>query len=233
MEVRFYRFDRLSFLGIIVLLTLVFTLGYAQESTSEAAAETSETMETVEAMEEMIATHTIGEGSQASFSIFEVLLGNDKTVIGTTSLVTGDLSFDLENPQAAQIGLISIDARDLTTDDSRRNGAIQRRVLNTSQAGNEFITFEATSIEGLPESVAVGDSFELQVTGNLTIVGTTLEEVFTVNVTVNSETELQGVGTATIMYKDYGISIPQVRIVASVADELPLEIAFVAGALEE
>lgn len=201
----------------IICLSSFNLVAYSRESTSD------------EVSEDLVATHSIGENSQASFSIFEVLLGNDKTVVGTTSMVMGESSFDINDPQSAQIGTIVIDARDFKTDDNRRNGAIQRRVLNTNQEGNEFVTFETTAIEGLPEAVAVGDSFELMVTGNLTIIGTTLEEVFTVNVTVNSESELEGVGTATIMYKDYGVTIPKVPVVARVADELTLKIAFTAG----
>ena len=210
----------LSFL-LSLFLGLFLTLGYSQETESE----TTESATS----EELIATHTISENSTASFSIFEVLLGNDKTVIGTTSLVTGGLSFDLDNPQATQLASIVIDARGFETDDRRRNGAIQRRILNTSQEGNEFIIFETTSIEGLPETVVVGDNFELMITGDLTITGVTLEQVFAVSVTVTSETELEGLGITTIMYKDYGLDIPKVPVVARVADELTLEIAFVAA----
>jgi len=224
------RLNKLNALAILVvfLAIVLLPLATSQESTSETGSEV-----VAETSEEMIATHTISEQSQASFSIFEVLLGNDKTVVGTSSLVTGDLSFDINNPQAAQIGSIIIDARGFETDDRRRNGAIQRRVLNTSQTGNEFIIFETKAIEGMPESVAVGDSFEIMITGDLTIVGTTLEQVFTVNVTVNSESELEGVGTTTMLYKSYGLTIPKVPVVASVADDLTLEIAFVAAPLEE
>lgn len=218
----FNKSNTLSLL-LVLFVSLFLTFSYSQEATTEEVSETSE---------EIIATHTIGEGSQASFSIFEVLLGNDKTVIGTTSLVTGDLAFDINDPQSAQIGSIIIDARGFETDDNRRNGAIQRRVLNTGIDGNEFVQFEATSIEGLPESVAVGDNFELMVTGDLTIIGNTLEQVFAVSVTVASETQLEGVGTATILYADFGITIPKVPVVARVADELTLEIAFVAKPIE-
>lgn len=214
------------FLGFItsLILSLVLTIAYSQDTQSESESAV---------VEELVATHSIlADRSEASFSIFEILLGNDKTVVGTTSLVTGDVSFDINNPQATQLGPIIIDARSFETDDRRRNGAIQRRVLNTSQEGNEFITFAATAIDGLPESVAIGDSFEVMITGDLTIVGTTLEEVFTVNVTVNSETELEGAGTATILHKNYELNIPKVPVVSFVADELTLEIAFVAGVPE-
>lgn len=174
------------------------------------------------------AQFSLSEGSEARFYIDEVLLGNDKTVIGITPDVTGEISFDLADPQAASIGVITINARDLTTDSDRRNGAIQRRVLNSNDDAFQFITFTPTSIAGLPESAAVGDSFDMQITGDLTIKETTLEVVFETNVTISSETELQGLGSTIINYKDFNLTIPKVPAVASVEDEVKLELAFTA-----
>ncbi len=174
------------------------------------------------------AQYRLTEGSEARFYIEEVLLGQDKTVIGVTSSVTADIDFDLSNPQAASVGTISIDATTLATDSSRRDGQIHRRVLATSQEENKFITFSPTSITGLPDTVAVGDSFTVQMMGDLTIKGTTLEATFDVSITVSSETQLQGLGSTIILYKDYNLSIPSVPSVASVEDEVKLELAFVA-----
>lgn len=185
-----------------------------------------------QAHEMMHATHSIDTAqSEASFEIDEVLLGNDKTVVGISSLIEGKLSFDMNDPQAAQVGMIKIDARDFTTDDNRRTGAIQNRILNTKTDGNEFITFEPTSIEGLPENVAVGDSLNLNITGNLMISGTTLESVFAVKLTIASETELQGQASATILHKDFGLSIPKVPLVAKVNEDVLLSFNFVATAV--
>lgn len=174
------------------------------------------------------AQFNLGEGSEARFYIDEVLLGRDKTVEGITPDVTGEISFDLANPQAASIGTITINARTLETDDSRRTGQLQRRILESNSDEFQFITFTPTSITGLPETVAVGDSFDVQITGDLSIKGTTLESIFAVSVTVSSETQLSGLGSTTILYKDFAISIPSVPLVASVEDEVILEIAFVA-----
>lgn len=190
--------------GIASLLGLLFTAALAQ-------------------------THTLTEGSEARFYIDEVLLGSGKTVVGITQKVTGELSFDPADPRSAHVGVLSIDARDLTTDDDRRNRKLRNDILASSEDAFQFITFAPTAIAGLPETVAVGDSFEVQLTGDLTIKGVTREEVFTVSVTVG-EKKLQGVGSSTIQYADYDISVPRVPIVASVADEVRLELEFVAVA---
>jgi hypothetical protein len=49
-------------------------------------------------------------------------------------------------------------------------------------------------------------------------------------VQASSDARLEGTATATIAYADYGISIPQVPQVASVADQVRLELDFVAAA---
>jgi polyisoprenoid-binding protein YceI len=171
-------------------------------------------------------TYTLSEGSEARFYIDEVLFGSDKTVEGITPDVTGDIQFDLANPATATVGTITINARTLVTDDDRRNGQIQNRILQSAEDQYQYITFEPTSISGLPETAAVGDTFNVQMTGNLTIRGMTLEKTFDVAVTVASESELTGLGTTTITHQEYELSIPSVPIVASVEDEVRLEIAF-------
>lgn len=171
-------------------------------------------------------TYTLSEGSQARFYIDEVLFGSDKTVEGITPDVTGEIQFDMANPAAAMVGTITINARTLTTDDDRRNGQIQNRILQSSEDQYQYITFEPTSISGLPETVAVGDTFNVQMTGNLTIRGVTLEKIFDVAVTVASESQLTGLGTTTITHQEFELSIPSVPIVASVEDDVRLEIEF-------
>lgn len=173
-------------------------------------------------------TYSLTAGSEARFYINEVLLGQDKTVVGTTTDVTGDIQFSLASPATATVGTITVNARELATDDNRRNNQIKNRILESSSDEFQYIIFEPTSITGLPESVAVSDTFNIQMVGNLTIHGVTREETFEVAVTVVSETELQGLGSTTILHENYELSIPRVPMVASVEDEVKLEIAFTA-----
>jgi polyisoprenoid-binding protein YceI len=175
-------------------------------------------------------TYTLSEGSEARFYIEEVLFGSDKTVEGITPDVTGEIQFDLASPSTATVGTITINARTLSTDDNRRNGQIQNRILQSAEDEFQYITFEPISISGLPETVAVGDTFNVQMTGNLMIRGMTLEKTFDVAVTVASEGQLTGLGSTTITHQEYELSIPSVPVVASVEDEVRLEIEFSAVA---
>jgi polyisoprenoid-binding protein YceI len=161
--------------------------------------------------------------------IDEVLNNAPKTVVGTTKQVAGQIEVDPTDPSKSRVGTIQVNARDLTTDSEFRNRAIKNQILQTDQY--ELITFEPTSLTGLPATGAVGQSYTFQVVGNLTIKGVSKPATFDVTVTPASDTRLIGSATTTIKYADWGITIPQVRQVASVSEDVRLEIDFVAAPL--
>ncbi len=203
----------------------------APEPTSPPAAETSmPESAAVEAGERQF--EIVQAQSEARFLVDEVLLGADKTVVGATSQITGAITVDPANPSAASISPIIIDARSLATDSSRRNRSIHRRVLGSASDEFRYITFAPTAIKGIPESIAIGETLAFSVTGDLTVRGVTRPETFALTVTPHSETELSGLGRATVLYADYEIAIPEVPAVASVEDKVRLEIEFVAAVVE-
>jgi polyisoprenoid-binding protein YceI len=170
----------------------------------------------------------ISEESEARFFIDEVLAGSPNTVVGVTSKVEGQLTMQGLDAASAQISTIRIAAGDLTTDNNFRNGALHRFIL---QAENyPYIEFTPTSISGAPENISVGQTIDLQITGDLKIRDVTQEVTFEATVTAVSETRLEGSASAVILYPDFDISIPEVSQVASVEDEVLLEIDFMAVA---
>ena len=166
--------------------------------------------------------------SEARFIIDEVLNGAPKTVVGVTDQVAGEIAIYPDDPASSVIGPILVNARALSTDNDFRNRAIKNRILSTDDY--EFVTFTPNEITGLPESVSVGESFTFQIVGDLTVRDVTREVTFDAAVTPISETELEGTATTIILYADFGLSIPEAPAVASVDDEVRLEIDFVAAA---
>ena len=83
---------------------------------------------------------------------------------------------------------------------------------------------------GLPDAVTVGQPLSFQVVGDLTIKDVTQPVTFDVTVTPVSETRIEGVATITFPYRDFGVRIPEVPSVDLVADDVTLELAFVAVA---
>ena len=170
----------------------------------------------------------VAEESEARFIIDELLLGQPKTVIGTTDALSGELTVDTENPAASAIGTIQIEAGTFITDNDRRNGAIRRFILQSNQY--QFITFTATELMGLPDAIAVGDDVEFEVTGDLTVRDISNSVLFIVTLQVVSESELRGTAATIVVRDAFELTIPQVPSVANVGEEFIIEFDFVARA---
>lgn len=164
--------------------------------------------------------------SQARFLIDEVLQGDPITVVGNTDQVAGQIAIDPNDPTASQVGTIQVNARTITTDNEFRNRAIKNVILQTD--AHEFVTFVPTNISGLPESGSVGESYTLQITGDLTVAGTTNPITFDATVTPVSEERIEGNASASLLYTDFNLFIPDSPSVDTVADEVRLELDFVA-----
>lgn len=196
---------------------------------SEAPEQTEEAQEAVAPAGGLQIFEIVPEESEARFLIDEVLRGEPITVVGVTSLVVGQIAVDAERPSASQVGIIQINARDLTTDNEFRNRAVRNNILETERY--ELISFAPSAISGMPERVNVGDSFEFIIDGDLTIRDVTLPVSFAVDVTVASEGELRGLATTSVLYRDFELRIPEVPSVDLVEDDVRLELEFVARAL--
>jgi polyisoprenoid-binding protein YceI len=165
--------------------------------------------------------------SQVSFAVDEILRNAPATAVGVTSQVSGEIQVNFDDPPASLVGPITVDAATLTTDSSSRNGMIRRFILDTGAFPT--ITFTPTGISGLPAEVEVGATYDVTITGDLTIRDVTAVETFTGQVTLVSATELQGYFSAIVLRGTvYGLQIPSVPQVASVDDDVLLEIRFVA-----
>ena len=170
----------------------------------------------------------VAEESEARFVIDEELFGQPKTVIGITNAISGEITVDAANPSASDIGPIQIEAGTFITDDNRRNGAIRRFILQSNQY--QFVSFSSTELSGMPDSVAVGDDIEFEVTGELTVRDMTNPVLFIVTLQVVSETELRGSAATIVVREDFDLTIPQVPNVANVGEEFIVEFDFVARA---
>ena len=169
--------------------------------------------------------------SLASFTLEEDLRGVRTTVIGSTSEVGGGIMVDLANPSASTIGAIVINARTLETDNSFRNRALRSQILRSAQDEFEFIVFEPSELSNWSaSSVAVGESLNFDIAGDLTVAGVTRPVTFAAAVTLDSESQVSGSATVNLLHGDFGLVIPDVPSVANVTDDVTLSLAFVARA---
>lgn len=168
-----------------------------------------------------------GEG-QASFAVDEILNNAPFTAVGITDEVAGDIIIDWSNPANSQLGTIVINARTLETDNPFRDRAIRNSVLESGQDEYEFITFAPTELRGLPASVAVGETVEFEVIGDLTIREITLSTVWAASVTLTSQGQVSASASTEVLRPDYDLQIPSVPRVAGVDDDVLLTIEFTA-----
>ncbi|HSN73971.1 MAG TPA: YceI family protein [Anaerolineae bacterium] len=166
--------------------------------------------------------------SEARFIIDEVLRGSPVTVVGVTDQVAGQIAIDPASPAATQLGEVRVNARTLATDNDFRNRAIKNQILDTNTY--EFVSFQPTEMVDLPETATVGQPFTFQVVGDLTIRDVTQQVTFEVTVTPVSGSRIEGLATTTFPYRDFGLAIPDAPSVDTVADDVTLELEFVAVA---
>lgn len=149
-----------------------------------------------------------------------------QTAIGTTNQIAGDLIIDFANPANSQLGVVRINLRTLRTDDPDRDNSIRCCVLLTAQNAYEFTEFVPTSVTGLPTQVSLGQTVDLQVTGNLSLRGVTRPVTFSVWVTLGSSEEIQGEATAFVNRSDFGILDDDMLAYHGVAEQVRLEFEF-------
>ena len=172
--------------------------------------------------------------SEVRFFIDEELLGNPKTVVGRTNQVAGEISLNLQDTQTAAVSTIQVNARELVTDDSFRNRALRRQILDSAQDEYQFITFAPSEIAGLSaEAAAIGEAHTFNLIGDLQIRDVVQTVTFEMMVTAVSDNKLAGTGESIILRSDYDLQIPSVPGVANVSDEVKLEIEFVAESADE
>lgn len=213
------------FVGVLGFLVYIWIAGGSGEASREVEAEAAEPVRV-----ESFAYDVDLEQSEARFVIGEVLRGQPNTVVGATNQIDGSFIIDLD-PAQVEIGEFVINVRTIETDDEVRDRTIRTLILESNRDEYEFASFRPTRIEGTPETIAFGDTLTLDVTGDLTVRDVTTETTFDMALTVVSEEELRGNATSTITWEELDITIPYVggnSIVASVEEELDLELEFVA-----
>ncbi len=168
------------------------------------------------------------ERSEVSFFLQEDLRGVRTDVVGTTSEVAGDIILDFGNPAGSQVGTIRINARTLATDNDFRNRALRAEILQSASDTYEYIEFVPTGLNGIPASITTGETYTIEIVGDLTMVGRTNPVTFTTEVSVAAADQISGTATASVLYADWGINIPSVPSVANVTEDVTLTINFVA-----
>ena len=164
-------------------------------------------------------------GNEVRYRVREQLAGFDlpNDAVGKTAAVTGGVTFDAKGAIVPAASKITVDIQGLTSDRSRRDGYIQRRVLETTQYPNVILA--PTAVTGLGWPLPTSGTKTFQLTGDLTVHGTTHPSTWTVTASFNG-TDVTGNASTAFTFADFGLTQPRVPIILSVADTIHLEYDF-------
>ncbi len=170
---------------------------------------------------------TVTEGSEAIYRINEQLARRDlpNDAVGATSEIEGQIVFSEDGTVDPERSRITVGVRSLQSDSDRRDSYIQRNSLESSQYPE--VTIDVTEIRGLSWPLPTSGQADFQMVGDLTIRDQTHSATWETTATF-TDAEVQGLAETVVTFEKYQMTKPRVAIVLSVADEIRLEINFVA-----
>lgn len=140
-------------------------------------------------------------------------VGETQAIIGTILLA--------EDGTPLMCSRFDVDLRTLQSDEARRDNYLYTNTLQTETF--PLATFVVASIEGLSGPLTDGQTATMQLVGDLTLHGVTRPAIWDAEVTLDGDT-LTGTASTTFLMADYNIEEPVVGPVASVDEEIRLEV---------
>jgi polyisoprenoid-binding protein YceI len=164
------------------------------------------------------------DGNEARYRVREQLLNHDlpNDAVGTTTLVTGAIAVLPGGTIDTAASRITIDVRALKSDQDRRDGYVQRRLLQTDQYPT--VTFVPTGLSGASIPLTSGQQ-AFDVDGLITVHGVTRPTVWHVHAQ-STGPDVTGTSFTQFTFKDISLDPPHVSVVLSVADTIKLEYDF-------
>jgi polyisoprenoid-binding protein YceI len=172
-------------------------------------------------------TWTVKPGNTQNFvgyRVTEKLFANisESEATGRTDNVTASMTIDGTRVKDVTV---TTDLRDLTSDNSFRDGRIKSEGLESDDFPEaKFVLSEPITLSAVP---AAGDTIKTEATGDFTLHGVTKKVTIPLEGRWDGK-QVQVVGNLPIVFSDYGITAPTAPAVASVDDhgEMELQLFF-------
>lgn len=164
-------------------------------------------------------------GNTARYLVREQLAGVDfpNDAVSETNAVTGAVVFNANGEVIQDESRIAVNITGLTSDNNRRDGYIQRQILE----GETYPVVELVPIQtsGLEFVLPSSGTATFDIVGYLTVRGVT--EVTSRRVTAQFlEISMTGTARTEFTFAEFGMEKPSVGTVLSVADAIRLELDF-------
>ncbi|MDQ3701302.1 MAG: YceI family protein [Chloroflexota bacterium] len=166
--------------------------------------------------------------SSATFRVREQLAGVElpNDAVGTTRGVSGQIALRSDGSLVGEDSKITVDLRQLQTDNSRRDGYIKSSTLATDRFPSaEFVPAQAT---GAPNPLPESGEYAFQLTGPMTIKGAKKDVTWDVSAR-REGSNLTATATTNFTFGDFNLVQPRVPLVLSITDDIRLEVNLVAS----
>ncbi|HET8654806.1 MAG TPA: YceI family protein [Longimicrobiaceae bacterium] len=166
-----------------------------------------------------------GTGNEARYRLHEKLVGMELPydAVGATSAITGTIAFDAQGRLVPAESKLVINVTGLKSDKEKRDGYVQRRLLDTAEFPT--VEFAPTSVRGLPAPLPTSGERSFQMVGNLTVKGVTRPTTWNVRAAFQGD-QVTGNAYTTFTFDDFKIDQPHVPVILSLADTIRLEYDF-------
>lgn len=164
-------------------------------------------------------------GSSATYRVTEQFAGINfpSDAVGTSQTVTGTITLNPDGSIAPGAKL-TIDLRDLKSDQDMRDNFVRTRTLQTDKY--QFAEFVPTKITGVPTMIPFQGQTGFELIGNMTVHGVTKEVKFQGIATFNRDGTIAGRAKTSFNFDTFGLTKPTLARLMSVDDKIDLEIAF-------
>lgn len=164
-------------------------------------------------------------GNQVRYRVREQLVGRDlpNDAVGETNQVTGTIVIGEHGDVIPDRSRIVVNVTGLTSDQSRRDGYVQRRLLETEQF--PAVELVPTELRGLPWPLPTSGARTFDLIGNLTVRGVTRPTTWRVTAQFGPD-RVTGTAVTGFTFADFELTQPRVPILLSVADSIRLKYDF-------
>ena len=168
-------------------------------------------------------------GSEARYVVSERLAGSEKTTVGTTTVLGGDIVIDTSDPSASTVGEIVVNVEMFQSDSNLRDKRLRHDFLESTHF--PFVHFVPTAIEGLPSEFVESTVVPLEITGDLTVKETTLPATFSGSVVVHDD-RLTIDMQAMVLGSSFDVGPINIARLAHTDDEITLQLELVADRID-
>ena len=164
-------------------------------------------------------------GNLARFIVREKLIANtiENDAIGTTTAISGVVVLDAKGKVDTTQSKITVQLDSLKSDQSRRDGYIKGRTLETRQF--PAATLVIKDLQGLPATLPTSGTMNLNLVGDFTVHGVTKSVIWVTTVTADA-TGFSGRATTHLKFEDFNMTQPSVPVLAHVDNDIKLEYDF-------